>query len=82
MEILQPSNTIAAIEPLACRLPLATQLTGFSRSELYRRAALPDGTPGKILLLKCGNSTLVDVASLKAAVAGLPRASIRVRRIA
>jgi hypothetical protein len=59
-------------EPLAVRLPEASRISGFSRSELYRRAAR-----GEIILLKCGKSTLVDVPSLRAAVAALPRASIR-----
>ena len=60
------------IEPIAVRLPQAIQISGFSRSEIYRRAAR-----GEITLLKCGSSTLVDMASLRGAVAGLPRANIR-----
>jgi hypothetical protein len=60
-------------DPLAVRLPEASRISGFSRSELYRRAAR-----GEIILLKCGKSTLVDVPSLRAAVAALPRASIRI----
>jgi hypothetical protein len=59
-------------ERLAVRLPEATRISGFSRSELYRRAAR-----GEIVFLKCGASTLVDMASLQAAVASLPRAVIR-----
>jgi hypothetical protein len=61
-----------AIEPLAVRLPDAVRISGLSRSELYRRAAR-----GEIKFLKCGTSTLVDVSSLRAAVAGLPRAELR-----
>ena len=57
---------------LAVRLPEATHLSGFSRSELYRRAAR-----GEIIFLKCGTTTLVDLESLRAAVASLPRASIK-----
>jgi hypothetical protein len=60
------------VETIAVRLPDATRISGFSRSELYRRAAR-----GEIVFLKCGASTLVDVASLRAAVASLPRAVIR-----
>ena len=60
------------VEPIAVRLPEATRISGFSRSELYRRAAR-----GEIVFLKCGASTLVDVGSLRAAVASLPRAVIR-----
>jgi hypothetical protein len=59
-------------DPIAVRIPEATRISGFSRSELYRRAGR-----GEIVLLKCGKSTLVDMASLRAAVASLPRASIR-----
>jgi hypothetical protein len=57
---------------LAVRLPEATFISGFSRSELYRRAAR-----GEIIFLKCGGSTLVDLESLGAAVATLPRAVIK-----
>jgi hypothetical protein len=60
------------VETIAVRLPEATRISGFSRSELYRRAAR-----GEIVFLKCGASTLVDVASLRATVASLPRAVIR-----
>jgi hypothetical protein len=59
-------------ERLAVRLGEATYLSGISRSGLYRMAAA-----GQILLLKHGASTLVDVASLRAAVASLPRARIK-----
>jgi hypothetical protein len=57
---------------LAVRLPEAIRISGFSRSELYRRAAR-----GEIIFLKCGSTTLVDVPSLRAAVGALPRAVIR-----
>jgi hypothetical protein len=56
----------------------------FSRSEIYRRAGWPEGTPGRLVLLKCGKSTLVDMGSLRAAVAALqgdnPRQTERVKR--
>jgi len=58
--------------PLAVRIPEATRISGFSRSEIYRRAGR-----GEIILLKCGKSTLVDMASLRSAVSTLPRAAIR-----
>jgi hypothetical protein len=60
------------VEPMAVRLPEATRVSGFSRSELYRRAGR-----GEIVFLKCGATTLVDLASLRAAVMSLPRAVIR-----
>jgi hypothetical protein len=59
-------------DPLTVRIPEATRISGFSRSELYRRAAR-----GEIILLKCGKSTLVEMTSLRAAVSALPRAAIR-----
>ena len=62
----------AHLDRLAVRLPEAAHISGFSRSELYRRAAR-----GEIIFLKCGATTLVDLASLRAAVASLPRASIK-----
>ena len=65
-------TTTPHIEPLAVRLPEATRISGLSRSEIYRRAGR-----GEIILLKCGKSTLVDMASLRATLAALPRASIR-----
>jgi hypothetical protein len=43
-----------------------------SRSSLYRAAG-----EGRLILLKCGRSTLVDGASLAALVAALPAANIR-----
>jgi hypothetical protein len=59
-------------DPLTVRIPEAERISGLSRSEIYRRAGR-----GEIVLLKCGKSTLVDMASLRAAVASLPRALIR-----
>jgi hypothetical protein len=60
------------IEPIAVRISDAQRVSGLSRSELYRRAGR-----GELILLKCGSSTLVDVASLRAVLASLPRAAIR-----
>jgi hypothetical protein len=66
---------MTATEPLAVRLPEAVRLSGLSRSELYRRASR-----GEIVLLKCGASTLVDMNTLRAVVAALPRAAIRLAK--
>jgi hypothetical protein len=63
----------SAQDRLAVRLPEASYISGFSRSELYRRAAR-----GEIIFLKAGASTLVDLGSLRTAVASLPRAVIKV----
>jgi hypothetical protein len=63
----------SSIEPIAVRLPEATRISGFSRSDLYRRAAR-----GEIVFLKSGTTTLVDFVSLRAAVMSLPKAPIRV----
>ena len=59
-------------ETIAVRLPEASRVSGFSRSELYRRAAR-----GEIVFLKSGTTTLVEMKSLRTAVASLPRAVIR-----
>jgi hypothetical protein len=61
-----------SLDLLAVRLPEATRISGLSRSEIYRRAGR-----GEIILLKCGKSTLVEMTSLRATLAALPRASIR-----
>jgi hypothetical protein len=58
-------------EPLALPLAKAVAVTGFSRSAIYRLAA-----KGKIILLKHGRTTLVDMQSARATLAGLPRATI------
>ena len=62
----------SCLDPIAMRLPEAVRYSGLSRSEIYRRAGI-----GEIVLLKCGATTLVDVVSLRATVAALPRAVIR-----
>jgi hypothetical protein len=61
----------AAPEPLLVRISEACRISGFSRSDLYRRA-----TRNEVLFVKAGRMTLVDFASLKAAVSALPRAAI------
>ena len=63
-------------DPLTVRIPEATRFSGLSRSEIYRRAGR-----GEVILLKSGRSTLVDMASLREAVASLPHASIRKPRV-
>jgi hypothetical protein len=60
-------------EPMAVRLSEAIRLSGLSRSRLYRLAS-----SGEVVFLKCGNRTMVDFPSLKAAVAALPRAVINI----
>jgi hypothetical protein len=65
-----PGETLP-IEPILIRLSLAQKISGFSRSDLYRRAAR-----GEIIFVKSGNRVLVDFTSLKAACAALPRAEL------
>jgi hypothetical protein len=63
----------APTEPLAVRLAEAVRISGFSRSDLYRRAAR-----GEIIFRKAGGRVLVEYAGLKAAVLALPIATINV----
>ncbi len=69
MTIASPGPHVG--DPIAVRIPEAQRISGFSRSELYRRAGR-----GEIIFLKCGKSTLVDFHSLRAVMASLPRASV------
>ena len=69
-----PSHDPDTLQPLALPLAEAVQVTGLSRSAIYRAAG-----EGTIVLLKVGRSTLVDMASARAFLAGLPRAEIRRR---
>ena len=69
---LKSAGTALVAEPLTVRLTEASRISGFSRSDLYRRAAA-----GEIVFLKAGRSTLVTMESLRAAIAALPRAAIR-----
>jgi hypothetical protein len=62
-----------AIEPLAVRLDEATRISGLSRSGLYRLASR-----GEIIFLKAGSRILVDFASLRGVIAGLPKADINI----
>jgi hypothetical protein len=56
---------------LAGTIRTATAVSGLSRSAIYREAAR-----GNIVLLKLGRTTLVDMESVRAFLAGLPRAAI------
>jgi excisionase family DNA binding protein len=60
------------IVPEAVPLPKAPAIFGLSRSHLYRLAAA-----GEIRFLKVGSRTLVDAASVRTFLQGLPRATIR-----
>ena len=60
------------ILPEAVPLPKAPAIFGLSRSHLYRLAAA-----GQIRFLKVGSRTLVDAASVRAFLQGLPEATIR-----
>jgi hypothetical protein len=64
-----------APRPLAQRVAEASSLSGLSRSAIYREAAR-----GRIVLLKHGRTTLVDMASLRAFLASLPPAVFGARR--
>ncbi len=63
---------VAAVEAIALPVAAASAVSGLSRSGIYREAGR-----GNITLLKCGRSTLVDMASVRAFLAALPRATIR-----
>lgn len=65
---MRPTSDLPPIEPLAVRFSQACQISGISKSELYRRAAR-----GEVEILKAGRSSLVLLASLQKLVAGLPR---------
>jgi excisionase family DNA binding protein len=68
-------NVVAAagIEPVLVRMVDAQRLFGLSRTGLYRLAS-----KGQVAFYKSGRRTLIDFASLKAAVAKLPRAVISI----
>jgi hypothetical protein len=68
-----PPNTEAVpTHVLTVPIRQAPRIAGLSIPSIYREAS-----KGNIVLLKYGRTTLVDMASLRAFVAGLPRASIR-----
>ena len=57
---------------MAAPIRQACEISGLSRSGIYRAAAA-----GQIRLIKNGRSSLVDMASVREYLAGLPRADIR-----
>jgi hypothetical protein len=61
--------------PIAAPIARAMALSGLSRSAIYRAAG-----KGRIVLRKVGRTTLVDMASVRAFLAGLPVATIRAPR--
>jgi hypothetical protein len=65
-------NVHESPDPIAVRIPAACRLSGWSRSELYRRAGR-----GEVVIVKAGRSSLVLYDSLRAAIEALPRATIK-----
>jgi hypothetical protein len=73
-DTIDPPQAVPGMtEPINVRMGEAIRLSGFSRSDLYRRAAR-----GEVVFKKSGKSILIDYQSLKAAVAALPTATINV----
>jgi hypothetical protein len=70
--ITEPTALTAKLQPLVIRLGEAIRFSGFSRSDLYRRAAR-----GEVIFLKAGARVLVDLHSLRAAVEALPKANLK-----
>ncbi len=69
----KPQNhSTDANAPIAAPINEACRLSGFSRSEIYRRLAA-----GDIAAIKNGSRTLVLVASLRAYIEALPPATFR-----
>ena len=68
--VMSTSPTVAnAVLPLAVTIPDACRISGYSRSELYRRLGV-----GDLEAVKIGRSTRVLMASIERSLAGLPRA--------
>jgi hypothetical protein len=65
-----PQELAGELPPMAISLDQAIRVSGFSRSELYRRLR-----SGEIVGLKNGRTLLIDVQSLQQCVASLPRAT-------
>lgn len=78
-----PATPFGDMGETALRIPAGFTLggavawSGISRSGLYRAAACR-----KLLMRKCGRTTIVDGPSLAALVASLPQAEIRAPRSA
>jgi hypothetical protein len=72
--IAQNQHKYPSGKPRLMRFPAASHYSGLSRSDLYRRSKRPPDDPGWIKLVKCNGSTLVDVATLDAALDSLPQA--------
>jgi hypothetical protein len=70
---LKESET--ALEPLALSIPDAQDVSGFSRSETYRRLAASD-----LRAVKSGSRTLILMASLRAHLDNLPAATFRIQK--
>jgi hypothetical protein len=70
LPISSPGATLP--EALAVPIRKAPAISGLSIPTIYREAAKKN-----LILIKYGRSTLVDMASLRAFLASLPRASIR-----
>jgi hypothetical protein len=66
-----PARDPDTLQPFALPIGKAVAVTGLSRSRIYRAAG-----DGAIVLLKVGRSTLVDMASARDFLAGLPRAEV------
>jgi hypothetical protein len=64
-----PASVVGQVPPLTVTVPEACRISGYSRSELYRRLASGDLTGVKI-----GRSLRIVVASIERSVAALPRA--------
>jgi hypothetical protein len=60
------------VDPILVPMRKAMHLSGLSRSTIYLRAAA-----GELILRKAGRSTLVDYASLRALLDGLPTAQLK-----
>ena len=65
-------NALGPVSIMAAPIRQACAISGLSRSGIYRAAAA-----GQIRLIKNGRSSLVDMASVREYLAGLPRADIR-----
>ena len=63
------------MKPIAITIPEACHMSGYSRSELYRRMTI-----GEIEAVKIGRSVRVLVDSLERSIASLPRAKFTAPR--